>query len=155
MQWKWNAIRDKIIEAACDVLCLQETKRDSFDLSYLIFFCPAKFDCFECLPSVGASGGILIAWKSSLFRGDLIFTNDFALSVEFTSLHNDETWILTNVYGPCIPDRKRVFVDWMKEIHIPDNVDWMILGDFNLMGGQRIETGLEGTFLKCSCSMIQ
>ena len=48
-------------------------------------------------------------------------------------LHNDETWILTNVYGPCIPDRKRVFVDWMKEIHIPDNVDWMILGDFKLM----------------------
>ena len=24
-------------------------------------------------------------------------------------------------------------MDWMKKIHIPDNVDWMILGDFNLM----------------------
>jgi len=65
------------------------------------------FDCFEFLPSIGASGGILIAWKDSLFRGNLLFTNDFALSIEFTSLHNNETWILTNVYGPYTPDRKR------------------------------------------------
>lgn len=39
------------------------------------------------LPSVGASGDILIAWKGSLFKGDLVFSNDFAISVQFTSRH--------------------------------------------------------------------
>jgi hypothetical protein len=80
-QWKWSAIRDKIIEAPCDVVCLHETKKDSFDLAFLKNVCPSHFDSFECLPSVGASGGILVVWKSSLFKGELIFSNEFALSV--------------------------------------------------------------------------
>lgn len=29
---KWNSIRDKISEATCDVVCLQETKRSFFDI---------------------------------------------------------------------------------------------------------------------------
>jgi exonuclease III len=28
---KWEAIRDKISESGCDVICLQETKRQTFD----------------------------------------------------------------------------------------------------------------------------
>lgn len=131
--WKWNAIRDKVVEAACAIVCFQETKRDHFDLQFLRHICPADFDSFECLPSVGASGGILVAWKSALFAGELLFSNEFALSVEFTSLHNNANWILTCVYGPCTADRKQTFVDWMKDIHMPDGVDWIILGDFNLM----------------------
>lgn len=53
---KWNAIRDRIVESACDVICLQETKRSQFDLSYIRQFCPPSFDAFSFLPSVGASG---------------------------------------------------------------------------------------------------
>jgi exonuclease III len=36
---KWNAIRDRMDNNNCDVLCLQETKRESFDLAYLRKFC--------------------------------------------------------------------------------------------------------------------
>jgi hypothetical protein len=28
------------------------------------------------------------------------------MSVQFTSNHNDEDWVLTNVYGPCHLDGK-------------------------------------------------
>jgi len=91
------------------------------------------FDSFEFLPSVGASGGILVAWKSTAFWGNLIFSNRFALSVEFTSKLNNETWLLTTVYSPCTPHGKREFLDWFREIEMPQDVDWLVVGDFNLL----------------------
>jgi exonuclease III len=39
-QGKWDALRDKITESAASVVCLQETKREHFDSSYLRKFCP-------------------------------------------------------------------------------------------------------------------
>lgn len=68
---KWNSVRDKIFESACDVICLQETKKNFFDENFIKNFCPPVFDAFHFLPSVGASGGIIIIWKSSLLDGTL------------------------------------------------------------------------------------
>jgi hypothetical protein len=34
---KWNAIRSKIHETSCDIICLQETKITNFDPSQIIF----------------------------------------------------------------------------------------------------------------------
>ena len=79
---KWDSIRDKIIESGCDIVCLYETKRETFDLKYIKQFCPPAFDAFEYLPSVGAWGVITI-WKSALFEGHLAFHNSFSLSVDF------------------------------------------------------------------------
>lgn len=72
---KWNSIRDHVVESNCDIFCLQETKCSSFDLSFIHQFCPASFDSFEFLASVGASGGTLIVWKGALFSGSLVFQN--------------------------------------------------------------------------------
>jgi hypothetical protein len=94
---------------------------------------PPDFDKFEFLPLVGTSGGILTAWKGSLFSGELIFSNEFTISVEMTSLLNNESWVLTNVYGPCSTEGKRQFTDWLKQIQMPDEIDWLIVEDFNLM----------------------
>lgn len=84
---------------------------------------PPQFDEYKFLPSVGASGGILVAWKNSVFTGNLIFSNTFAISVEFTSLHNNESWVLTSVYDPCTPAGKREFLDWFENISMPDDTD--------------------------------
>jgi hypothetical protein len=70
---KWNSIRDCIVESGCDIVCLQETKRAVFDLSFVRFFCPPSFDRFEFLPSVGASGGSIILWKSNFFKATWCF----------------------------------------------------------------------------------
>jgi exonuclease III len=32
---KWLAIASKILEYDCDIICLQETKREDFDLDYI------------------------------------------------------------------------------------------------------------------------
>jgi exonuclease III len=132
---KWEAIRDKISESGCDVICLQETKRQTFDAQFIKKFCPASFDAFEFLPSVGASGGIITIWKSSLFSGSLAFSNAYAISIEFLSKHDQSAWLLTNVYGPCTSEGKIVFLNWLKDIQIAQEVDWLVVGDFNLIRG--------------------
>lgn len=129
---KWNAIRDRIVDCACDVICLQETKKEHFDHTFLRNICPPSFDNFEFIPSVGASGGVVTIWKSALFDGSLAFQNEYGLSVEFFSKHNNAHWVLTNVYAPCSHPAKRHFIRWFKNIQMPDNVDWLIVGDFNL-----------------------
>jgi exonuclease III len=82
---KWNAIRCSIRDAGCEVVCLQETKKEFFASAYLKNFCPAHFDSFAFVPSMGNSGGSVIIWKSSRLSGNVIFQNNYAQSVEFTS----------------------------------------------------------------------
>ena len=40
---KWNAIRDRISKSNCDIVCLQETKRDNFDISFIKQVLPGWF----------------------------------------------------------------------------------------------------------------
>ena len=121
---------------ACDIVCLQETNKKIFDSQFLKRICPRDFDEFEFLPSNGNSGGLLVTWKSKYFSGSPIFSNNFALSIKFISKHNDDCWILTNVYGPCNNEGKRDFTFWLKNIDMPEEVKWMILRDFNLIRAQ-------------------
>jgi hypothetical protein len=130
---KWVALANKIEESGCDIICLQETKRESFDLAYIRKFCPKKFNKFEYVPSVGASGGLIIIWNGSLFNGELAFHNDFSISVNFKCNLSNDTWILTNIYGPCQADKKSQFIDWFANIDMPPDSDWLIMGDFNFI----------------------
>jgi hypothetical protein len=63
----------------------------------------------------------------------MVFSNSFAISVEFTSRLNIESWLLTTVYAPYTPAGKRIFLEWFREIQMPPEVDWIIVGDFNLI----------------------
>lgn len=41
--------------------------------------------------------------------------------------------MLTNVYGPCTTEGKTQFIEWFREIELADDIDWLVLGDFNLI----------------------
>jgi exonuclease III len=103
---KWNGIRCAIRESRCDVICLQETKKECFDVAGLKKFCPNSFDSFAFVPSVGNSGGSITVWNSSKLVGNVIFQNEYALSVEFFSNSSNDSWIITNIYVPCTPQGK-------------------------------------------------
>jgi hypothetical protein len=83
------------------------------------------------LPSNGASGGAIVIWKSSLFHGTLVFHNSYAISIDFASRHNDAHWLLTNIYAPCTSSGKHQFLDWFMNIQMPDNISWIVVGDFH------------------------
>jgi hypothetical protein len=56
-------------ESGYSIFCLQETKMAQVNMSVIRKLAPRRFDSFDFIPSMGASGGILIAWCSSLFTG--------------------------------------------------------------------------------------
>jgi exonuclease III len=70
---EWLALTGKIEESGCEIICLQETKREHFNIEYIRKFCHKKFNKFEYLPLVGASGGIIIIWNGSRFNGHVAF----------------------------------------------------------------------------------
>lgn len=126
---KWD--RDKIEENACSVICLQETKKEHFDVAFVRKFAPRRFDCFDFIPSVGAPGGILVVWNSTVFSGIVLDKRSFGISLSFSSAHNSETWKWTTVYGPCDEPARSEFIGWFREHDIGDSENWIFLDDFN------------------------
>ena len=57
---KWLAVCSKIDESNASIVCLQETKKESFDANFIRGFAPKRFDQFVFSPSDGASGGLLV-----------------------------------------------------------------------------------------------
>lgn len=132
---KQLALRNAIRDSGCSVICLQETKRVSFDLSYVKLFGPRQFDQFVFVPSNGASGGLITIWNSATFSGSLIFSESFACGVKLTSLESAKEWSLVNVYGPCDGPARDNFTSWLFDLDIPSSEDWLIIGDFNFIRG--------------------
>ena len=126
-------VRRKVDESHCAIACLQETKCSSFDSRMIKSFCPKRFDSFAFSPSLGASGGILVVWNSSIFDGTLLQVQQFAVVIEFVSRQNNERWTLVVVYGPCQGEARDNFVTWMYHLNIPVDENWLILGDFNFL----------------------
>ena len=54
-QTRWDDIRKNVDESNCNVMCFQETKRETFDLAYIKKFCPKRFNQFSYSPSIGSS----------------------------------------------------------------------------------------------------
>lgn len=73
----------------------------------------------------------MMIWCSSVFTGQVFLTEQFALGVEFTSMHSSHKWKLVNIYGPCQGDQRDSFTKWLFEVDIPSTEDWLLLGDFN------------------------
>lgn len=74
-----------------------------------------------------------MGWNSSIFSGEIIQILRFAITVKFTSRHNNEVWLLTTVYGPCQGSEREAFVNWLNNLQINDDENWMIIGDFNFI----------------------
>jgi hypothetical protein len=88
------------------------------------------------IPSTGASGGLIVIWDSSVFTGMIMHCEPFAISVHFTSTQSSQAWTLVNIYGPCAGDLRDTFTQWMFNLNIPLEEDWLILGDFNFIRSQ-------------------
>jgi exonuclease III len=120
---KHLALRNAITSSGCSVICLQETKKMHFDKAFIKQCCPSIFDEFVYVPSVGASGGLIIIWQSSMFSGMVMHCTSFALSVYFTSVHNAQSLTIVNIYGPCDGENREVFIKWLFDLNIPDDED--------------------------------
>jgi hypothetical protein len=55
------------------------------------------------------------------------------MSIEFTSAYSGATWTLINVYAPSTPDDRHNFLNWLNNVDMDDDCDWLLVGDFNLI----------------------
>lgn len=51
-------------------------------------------------------------------------------------MHNNDSWTLVCVYGPCHGVERDNFVSWLYSLQIPSEDNWLILGDFNFIRAQ-------------------
>jgi len=113
------------------VVCLQETKRESFDSAFIRNFAPRRFDKFAFFPSVGLSGGLLVLWNSLVFLGNVVVAKPYTITIDFTTCHDRSNWRLTSIYGPCHKPLRSEFVHWLRNLDLSGAEHWLFVGDFN------------------------
>jgi exonuclease III len=121
------------LESNCDIVCIQETKKESFDDSYIRLFCNRYLNKFALGPSIGASGGFITIWKGSLFEAEVVEQNLFGHTIRFQSNLNGQVWWLSNIYAPCTPHGREAFLAWFSNLEIDEDKLWIFLGDFNMI----------------------
>jgi mannosylglycoprotein endo-beta-mannosidase len=76
---------------------------------------------------------MIVLWNASVFSGVLVEVQCFGLIVKFTSSHNNASWTLVSVYGPCQGIERDNFVRWLYNLQIPISENWLLVGDFNFI----------------------
>ena len=57
----------------------------------------------------------------------------FSIVVNFGSVHNSDTWTLVSVYGPSQGELRDEFMQWLYNLNIDPQKNWVTLGDFNFI----------------------
>ena len=81
----------------------------------------------------GSSGGILTAWSDSSLSSIGSYSTSNTLSVHLASTASNLSLFVTNVYAPSTPDLRPAFLDELKSLSPPNNIPWMLCGDFNIV----------------------
>jgi len=127
-----DSVREMVDSSRVDVVCFQETKMQSFSIHTILSLLGSDFSSYICLPSAGASGGILVAWRRHVGVSGQKRQDTHSVSVQFCS-EDRSVWWLTCVYGPPRNSEKDSFLQELRDIRIACPGPWMIAGDFNLI----------------------
>lgn len=68
-----------------------------------------------------------------MFTGSPWHVSPFAVGISFSSTQLVDVWNLANVYGPCSGQEREDFSSWLFDLNIPDDENWLILGDFKFI----------------------
>lgn len=125
-------VRSVIRESRCDICCLQESKLNEINLSYVSWVLHSFFHVdVVSIDVMGSRGGCLIAWKKSyIFVSS--WTTRHTTSIKLTQIATGQDIIVINVYGPSIEGKKLQFVEELRSLHALIMKPWLLIGDFNL-----------------------
>ena len=112
----------------------KETKISTWTHSLLVETIGAELaNNVAFLPSVGASGGILIAASNCFFDISQPHLTAHTVSATITMLVENKTWTITGVYGPQSDVDKLLFLQEIMDLRTLCLLTWLVLGDFNLI----------------------
>jgi exonuclease III len=92
----------------------------------------SDFSDYAVVPSVGASGGILVAWRRHIGVSGVRRVDNNSVTIQFAA-KNGQAWWLTCVYGPQGNEDKILFLQELRDIRAACPGPWMFAGDFNLI----------------------
>lgn len=132
---KCGVVRDLIRSSRCDICCLQETKWNQIDFSYVASVLPTFFarNCVS-VNAADSKGGMIIAWK----RNYALVSNwatKHTCSAVLIQIVTGTKFIITNVYGPSVDNGKLEFLEELLRLKQLIMGPWMLLGDFNVVDG--------------------
>ena len=130
---KCLGVRKVLRLSRCDVVCLQESKLNEYNLAYYSDFLPSFFekDCVY-IDAISHSGGCIITWRKNYTRINSWSTRH-SCSVVLKQNNSGEIFTVTNVYGPSEDALKPDFLKELSKMADLINSKWMLVGDFNLV----------------------
>lgn len=130
---------DRCRDVLCDLIthrptfvALQETKLSSVASQKSKTFLPSRLANFVAKPSLGAAGGILSAWDTSVYSPTSSVVRTYSLTTQLVLNKDGSPFAVTNVYAPTAHDDKPAFLAELADIAATIDEPWLILGDFNL-----------------------
>lgn len=112
---------------AVDIVCLQETKMEIVSRRLILSMLGYFDNNVVFLPSAGASGGILITWRTKLGAIGASRIDSFSASVQFCPDNGAPRW-LTTVYGPQGNDEKIAYLQELRTVCAQCAGSWMLPG---------------------------
>ena len=129
---KWAAIRRLINKENIQMLCLQETKKDSIDRTLCQAIWGSDEVKWQMQPGINSAGGVLCMWTESVFKLQNKVTGNGFILLEGVCNREDMKICIVTVYSPCDINNKRLLWDSVKQLKQASQVRlWCVLGDFN------------------------
>lgn len=114
MRARRSVMREFLVQEHASVLCRVETKLDVLSLTLANELMGTGFDYF-CLPSLGASGGIVVAWRRDVWATSNHIRRQHSTSISIASVDTPSSqWSLAVVYGPFDEHLKLGFLDELR-----------------------------------------
>jgi exonuclease III len=127
-----DALRSLVDVERPSIVCVQETKLSVIDDFIVMQILGTGFD-YVSLPADGTRGGVLVAWRSSLWSGCSFSVRRFSISVRLAPFTGGDEWWLTSVYGPATDLLKPVFLAELHDLRQVRTGPWLLCGDFNMI----------------------
>ncbi|CAI0554757.1 unnamed protein product [Linum tenue] len=145
------------------IVGLTETKWKSCDNSLISSISGTKDSEWVAKNSNGASGGIAIFWKPTIYKALTIWEGRFSLAVRLKIIETEEIISFLVVYGPQEKEEKREFLKEIEMVCREYLAALCIIGDFNLvrteddfMGCPRdCEIMEEFNSMICRCNLVE
>ena len=129
---KWAAIRRMVRQEHVDMICIQETKRESVDK----LLCQSLWGdvgvSWELQPANNTAGGILCLWSEQTFKLQTKVVGSGFIFLRGEWVKEAQQISVLSIYSPCEIQSKRLLWDQIKQLKQSFLGDlWCILGDFN------------------------
>jgi exonuclease III len=138
---KRRMLRDFINSNNIDILCLQETKKDSYTSQFLNSI-SRNFDTWNLIPAIGSAGGLLFGFNSALFNSISWHIGSYSITVFVENKFDKMKWACTSVYGPVDHSKKNNFWNELTNLGLSWHGPWVIGGDFNAIRNRREKNGV-------------